>query len=828
MKLVLKEFQNRALENLRTQLRLARGEVLAVGQPQSLALSSPTGSGKTVIVTALIEDLIDGTEDDPPDPDATFLWITDQPELNEQTRNKMTGYSSRLWMGGLETIESEFDEEELDAGKVYFLNTQKLGKEKNLITYGDSRTHTIWETIGNTVARRPASFYLILDEAHRGMKETASSRDQAETIVQKFIKGSPGEIPPVPLIIGMSATPDRFQKLMAGTGRTTRSYDVAPEDVRESGLLKDTITLWHPTESQPGDITMLVEAAHDLHRYTEEWRTYCETESEVRVRPILVVQVKDGSRKTLSATSIGRAIDAINDSIGPLDGHAFAHAFEEHATIDVEGYSLRYLAPATIDSDPDVQVVFFKTALNTGWDCPRAEVMMSFRSARDATLIAQLVGRMVRTPLARPIGTSALLNSVNLYLPHFDSDSLDRVIDQLTAPERDTAIPSDVQIGHQNTTLKLNHRMAACMAALKSLPSYSIPRNSRSSEVGRLMRLARLLSNAAVYAEAPVHARTLLIDHIIERVGELQGVAEFEELVAEKSILDLGGRTYKLEDDNVQIESKELRVSTENIRDLFESSGRALGEGLHRDYLEARCASDEPTVRRARLELIALMHLESDERRAVESLAQQQVQSWINEYGPQVANLDDGDRQRFEKVLRMGGAPVVKTIGELPDEILAPSSDAVWPRHLYDNTAGEFPAEFNSWERAVIEAELARKDTVGWLRNPPRKDWSFCVPYDQAGKTKAVYPDFLIFRAINDAIVVDIIDPHAESLSDAADKARGLAQYVKSHGVVVGRVEVVSVKDKKLRRLDMKDEVTRDAVLAVNTSAQLAQLFDKV
>ena len=59
--------------------------------------------------------------------------------------------------------------------------------------------HTIWETISNTVALRPSSFYLVLDEAHRGMKESARSRTQAETIVQKFIKGSPGEIPAIPI-----------------------------------------------------------------------------------------------------------------------------------------------------------------------------------------------------------------------------------------------------------------------------------------------------------------------------------------------------------------------------------------------------------------------------------------------------------------------------------------------------------------------------------------------------------------------------------------------------------------------------------------------------
>ena len=39
--------------------------------------------------------------------------------------------------------------------------------------------------------------------------------------------------------------------------------------------------------------------------------------------------------------------------------------------------------------------------------CPRAETMMSFRRAEDYTYIAQLLGRVIRTPLARRVATNA-------------------------------------------------------------------------------------------------------------------------------------------------------------------------------------------------------------------------------------------------------------------------------------------------------------------------------------------------------------------------------------------------------------------------------------
>jgi hypothetical protein len=56
---------------------------------------------------------------------------------------------------------------------------------------------------------------------------------------------------------------------------------------------------------------------------------------------------------------------------------------------------------------------------------------MSFRRAHDHTLIVQLIGRMVRMPLARRIEGQELLNSVSLYLPHYDAEGLRQVIENL-------------------------------------------------------------------------------------------------------------------------------------------------------------------------------------------------------------------------------------------------------------------------------------------------------------------------------------------------------------------------------------------------------------
>jgi type III restriction enzyme len=190
MKIALKDFQEDAVGELLVQLDSARYEA-AKGTLQAVSVASPTGSGKTVIATSVIERILEGDDGHQADPDATFLWITDQPELNEQTRNKMLATSSLLTPGRLETIDASFDRnrENLAAGTIYFLNTQKLGRNSGLVQEGDAGTYTVWQTIANTIRERPTSFFVVIDEAHRGMQESRG-RAEANTIIQKFIKGS--------------------------------------------------------------------------------------------------------------------------------------------------------------------------------------------------------------------------------------------------------------------------------------------------------------------------------------------------------------------------------------------------------------------------------------------------------------------------------------------------------------------------------------------------------------------------------------------------------------------------------------------------------------
>ena len=87
MKLLLKDFQEESVDQLFVQIRACARE--ASTTPQAVVFSAPTGSGKTVMAAAVIEKLFEGDSEYGPDKEAVILWLSDQPEINEQTRRKM-------------------------------------------------------------------------------------------------------------------------------------------------------------------------------------------------------------------------------------------------------------------------------------------------------------------------------------------------------------------------------------------------------------------------------------------------------------------------------------------------------------------------------------------------------------------------------------------------------------------------------------------------------------------------------------------------------------------------------------------------------------------
>ena len=317
MKAELFPFQKRALGELRMKSAEAVYRYQRTHSKQVVSFTAPTGAGKTIIMAALIESIFFGDEAYPEQPEAIVVWLSDSPQLNEQSKDKIDLKADKIRLGQCVTVQDDsFDQEMFDDGHIYFLNTQKLGKSSNLTKHTDSRQYTIWETLANTAREKSDRLYFIIDEAHRGMQGREAGR--ATTIMQKFLKGSPEDgIEAMPVVIGMSATSARFNALVQGIASDTQYVVVTTDEVRASGLLKDRIVISYPEDNTGNkDMAVLQAAADEWKDKWDHWYQYCYEQHYAYVNPVLVIQVQNATASSISATDLDDCVQKIEERTG--------------------------------------------------------------------------------------------------------------------------------------------------------------------------------------------------------------------------------------------------------------------------------------------------------------------------------------------------------------------------------------------------------------------------------------------------------------------------------------------------------------------------------
>ncbi|QTX19920.1 DEAD/DEAH box helicase [Comamonas aquatica] len=836
MRVSLFDFQRDALHLLRDKILAAR-KFASSQQPQAIAFSAPTGSGKTIMMTALFEAILDQPDDElawpldwEPQSDAVILWVSDMPELNEQTKLKIESKSNKVYrVNQLITIDAHFDAPRLDGGRIYFINTQKLAVNQPLTNRGDGRQHLIWETLTNTALAIPDRFYVVIDEAHRGM--TAGRGAQAaQTLMQRFVLGYPEVgLVKMPLVIGVSATPKRFMDLLEHAPHTIHKIAIPADEVRKSGLLKDRILIHHPEAATTAEMALLEEAARRWGQMTTAWGAYCKDEQEQVVWPVLVVQVENGSDRQLTRTDLADALTVIESAIGRrLNEGEVAHAMHDTGDLDIGGRRVRKVDASRIDADKNIGVVFFKTSLSTGWDCPRAEVMMSFRRAEDHTYIAQLLGRMVRTPLARRIEKDAALNDVHLFLPYFDTQAVESVVASLHNAE--DVPPAETGSSRNLVVLKRRDGTEDIFAELDGLITYRVNAARAQSPLRRYMAIARSLTTDEIDDDTWDVAKRQIVEWMGQRIAAIKDAGQFN--AAAKAITQVGLRTLAVQNGTGVSEPAadyHIDASDVDIDRLFEEAGRAFSHGLQMDYWRAHADRDALEVK---VEAIVLAR-NAAEMAKLEAQAEAAFDALYDQHKKAIFKLKEQRRANYEK-LRLATAQPNEVPWHLPAAIdfKRLPTDPLWERHLYVEANGQFRAELGTWEAAVLKEELAKPEVVGWLRNLDRKPWSLEIPYASGGDVRPMFPDLVVVRKSGSEFAIDILEPHDPSLSDNFEKAVGLAKFAEKHGALFGRIQLIRKQSsgggEHFARLEINQAATIKKLLLINSNPLLDELFTDV
>lgn len=850
MKFTLKDYQRDAvrdaLVNLKKAHRYWRGE----SDKTAFSLAAVTGAGKTVMAAAAFEALFHGDDefDFDADPGAVVIWFSDDPSLNEQTRFRFLEVSDRINHNDLIVIEHPFSRPKFEAGKIYFLNTQKFGKnsllvrgfegEEDLVTEirPDAQAFTLWDTIKSTIEDPELTLYLVLDEAHRGMgNPSAQAQTAKSTIVQRLINGHNG-VPGIPVVWGISATVERFNKAIECAGKHTRLPNVIVDSVKvqESGLIKDTILLDIPDEVGDFDTVLMRRATDKLKDSTAAWAAYAKQQEESHVVvPLMVLQVPN----TPDPDAIGRALDTIFERYPELPVACVAHVLGEHSTQRYGNRDVPYIEPQRVQESTWVRVLIAKDAISTGWDCPRAEVMISFRAASDRTHITQLLGRMVRSPLARRIPGSDRLNAVDCLLPKFNRKTVEQVVEALmTGDDTLPATPGRILIDY--VEVKPNPSASvAVWDAFEALPALTRPQRG-AKPAKRLTALAHelasdeILPNAGRLAHAAMH----------KALDEFQDSQKEKIEAKRKAVMTVDGKTVVAD---MKGKAKSLEEFWEDadmavIDDAYRRAARIFSPDISRTYVDhlaykvANPDEDAEEFLEALVEArvtVAGLGLVTEVQAYLDAEADKLAKAWLAKYKPQIKALSDDRKESYRQIIEMSTDPqdvdLVKPEAKYePTKVRENDKETTLPtykHHLLCDEKGNYPAELNDWERTVVETESKRKDFAFWYRNPQNPGpSSLGVAYLDGDQYKIVRPDFIFFSAKSGGkVVADIVDPHGTYLSDALPKLQGLAAYALAHGDAYRRIEAVADVGGKLRALDLKREEVRSVIAAAKSGKSL-------
>ncbi len=392
----LKNFQEKAVNQLTESAKIF---MVAKEIGQKIIFQSPTGSGKTIIMANAIAQLIEECKTNIKI-DTAFLWLSiGKGELHLQSMrtlkkvfdvfptvslidNEFTG--NREWVRSYEVVIGNWEK----------LRIKKDGEWKNVIMK-DGERFNFRQVLQTTKEKR--KLILIIDESHVG-----KSTERTQELLNE-IKAD--------LIIEMSATPsieatlEDYQKGYWQSAPVTEDSNlvlpsahtkgvhirIEPKMVISEGLIKKELLI-NPkideiTDDEADSQEIVLKTAYKKRL---ELKKLFEAEKS-NINPLVLVQIptaEAGEDKIMAVKKFLADKGLIERKNGQGNGKlAIWLSDQKSETLD-------WVA----EPDNEIEFLIFKQAIDTGWDCPRAHILVKFRESHSETFEIQTVGRILRMP----------------------------------------------------------------------------------------------------------------------------------------------------------------------------------------------------------------------------------------------------------------------------------------------------------------------------------------------------------------------------------------------------------------------------------------------
>lgn len=293
----------------------------------------PTGTGKTIVFSKIIEDRVKKGE--------RVLVIAHRGELLEQASDKL--YKST----GLKTATEKAEQTSLGSFyRVVVGSVQTLQREKRLNQFPPEYFDTI-----------------VIDEAHHAIS------DGYQRVLQHFESAN---------VLGVTATPDRGDMRNLGSYFESLAYEYSLPEAIKSGYLSPIKALTIPLKL---DLSNVKQQAGDFS--TKDLGTaldpYLEQIAEEMKKQCL-------NRKTVVFLPLVKTSQKFRDI---LNKHGFKAAEVNGESTDREQVLKDY-------EEGKYNVLCNSMLLTEGWDCPSVDCVIVLRPTKVRALYSQMVGRGTR------------------------------------------------------------------------------------------------------------------------------------------------------------------------------------------------------------------------------------------------------------------------------------------------------------------------------------------------------------------------------------------------------------------------------------------------